>query len=92
MTSTTHNSQVTPRQFTHISQVDSCNGCLTPPLYGTRANRRQTPKPTPAWAKAAGVGRRAIAIGDPLGASSTRIMTTMVNALEQRRSRPFLAT
>lgn len=39
-----------------------------------------------------GQGRRAIAIGDPLGASSTRIMTTMVKAVEQRRSRPFLAT
>jgi acetyl-CoA acetyltransferase len=34
----------------------------------------------------------AIAIGHPLGASGTRIMTTMVNALEQRGGRYGLQT
>jgi acetyl-CoA acyltransferase len=45
-----------------------------------------------AWAKDAGadlaktnVNGGAIAIGHPLGASGARIMTTLVNPLEQRR-------
>jgi acetyl-CoA acyltransferase len=40
------------------------------------------------WAKDTG----AIAIGHPLGASGARIMTTMVNALEQRGGRYALQT
>jgi acetyl-CoA acyltransferase len=47
-----------------------------------------------AWQKETGVARErinvnggAIAIGHPLGASGARIMTTLVNALEQRGSR-----
>ena len=50
----------------------------------------RTPKPTLAWAKDTGadlaktnVNGGAIAIGHPLGASGARIMTTLVNALEQ---------
>ena len=35
---------------------------------------------------------RAIAIGHPLGASGARIMTTLVNALEQRGGRYGLQT
>jgi acetyl-CoA acyltransferase len=53
----------------------------------------------PAWAKDTGadlaktnVNGGAIAIGHPLGASGARIMTTMVNALEQRGGRYALQT
>jgi Thiolase, C-terminal domain len=56
-------------------------------------------KPTLAWAKDTGadlaktnVNGGAIAIGHPLGASGARIMTTMVNALEQRGGRYALQT
>ncbi len=52
-----------------------------------------------AWAKDTGadlaktnVNGGAIAIGHPLGASGARIMTTMVNALEQRGGRYALQT
>ncbi|MEZ0365027.1 acetyl-CoA C-acyltransferase [Mycobacterium sp. pUA109] len=52
-----------------------------------------------AWAKATGadlaktnVNGGAIAIGHPLGASGARIMTTLVNALEQRGGRYGLQT
>jgi acetyl-CoA acyltransferase len=52
-----------------------------------------------AWAKDTGadlaktnVHGGAIAIGHPLGASGARIMTTMVNALEQRGGRYALQT
>jgi acetyl-CoA acyltransferase len=56
-----------------------------------------------AWAKDVDRGRTgilertnvnggAIAIGHPLGASGARIMTTMVNALEQRGGRYALQT
>ena len=38
------------------------------------------------------VNRGAIAIGHPLGASGARIMTTLVNALEQRGCRYGLQT
>jgi acetyl-CoA acyltransferase len=55
--------------------------------------------PTPAWAKDTGadlaktnVNGGAIAIGHPLGASGARIMTTLVNALEQRGGRYGLQT
>ena len=51
------------------------------------------------WAKDTGadlaktnVNGGAIAIGHPLGASGARIMTTMVNALEQRGGRYALQT
>lgn len=57
------------------------------------------PKRTPAWAKDTGadlaktnVNGGAIAIGHPLGASGARIMTTLVNALEQRGGRYGLQT
>ena len=59
----------------------------------------RTPKPTLAWAKDTGadlaktnVNGDAIAIGHPLGASGARIMTTLVNALEQRGGRCGLQT
>jgi acetyl-CoA acyltransferase len=52
-----------------------------------------------AWAKDVGadltktnVNGGAIAIGHPLGASGARIMTTLVNALEQRGARYGLQT
>ena len=52
-----------------------------------------------AWAKDTGadlaktnVNGGAITIGHPLGASGARIMTTMVNALEQRGGRYALQT
>jgi acetyl-CoA acyltransferase len=52
-----------------------------------------------AWAKDTGadlaktnVNGGAIAIGHPLGAGGARIMTTMVNALEQRGGRYALQT
>jgi acetyl-CoA acyltransferase len=52
-----------------------------------------------AWAKETGadlaktnVNGGAIAIGHPLGASGARIMTTLVNALEQRDARYGLQT
>lgn len=52
-----------------------------------------------AWAKDTGadlaktnVNDGAIAIGHPLGASGARIMTTLVNALEQRGGRYGLQT
>jgi acetyl-CoA acyltransferase len=52
-----------------------------------------------AWAKDTGadlaktnVSGGAIAIGHPLGASGARIMTTLVNALEQRGGRYGLQT
>ena len=55
--------------------------------------------PTLAWAHDTGadlaktnVNGGAIAIGHPLGASGARIMTTMVNALEQRGGRYALQT
>ena len=55
--------------------------------------------PTLAWAHDVGADRArtnvnggAIAIGHPLGASGARIMTTMVNALEQRGGRYGLQT
>jgi acetyl-CoA acetyltransferase len=58
-----------------------------------------SPKPTLAWAKDVGadlaktnVNGGAIAIGHPLGVSGARIMTTMVNALEQRGGRYALQT
>jgi acetyl-CoA acyltransferase len=51
----------------------------------------RAPKPTLAWAKDTGadlaktnVSGGAIAVGHPLGAGGARIMTTLVNALEQR--------
>jgi Thiolase, C-terminal domain len=57
------------------------------------------PKPTLAWAHDTGadlaktnVNGGAIAIGHPLGASGARIMTTLVNALEQRGGRYGLQT
>jgi acetyl-CoA acyltransferase len=58
-----------------------------------------TVKPTLAWAHDTGadlaktnVNGGAIAIGHPLGASVARIMTTLVNALEQRGGRYGLQT
>jgi hypothetical protein len=58
-----------------------------------------TVDPTLAWAKDTGadlaktnVNGGAIAIGHPLGASGARIMTTLVNALEQRGGRYGLQT
>jgi acetyl-CoA acyltransferase len=55
--------------------------------------------PSFAWAHDTGadlaktnVNGGAIAIGHPLGASGARIMTTMVNALEQRGGRYALQT
>ncbi len=60
---------------------------------------RCTPNPTLAWAQDTGadlaktnVNGGAIAIGHPLGASGARIMTTLVNALEQRGGRYGLQT
>ena len=59
----------------------------------------RTVKPTLAWAHDTGadlaktnVNGGAIAIGHPLGASGARIMTTLVNALEQRGGRYGLQT
>jgi len=59
----------------------------------------RAPKPTTAWAKDTGadlaktnVNAGAIAIGHPLGASGARIMTTLVNVLEQRGGRYALQT
>jgi acetyl-CoA acyltransferase len=59
----------------------------------------RTVKPTLAWAHDAGadlaktnVNGGANAIGHPLGASGARIMTTFVNALEQRGGRYGLQT
>jgi acetyl-CoA acyltransferase len=58
-----------------------------------------TIKPTLAWAKDTGadlaktnVNGGAIAIGHPLGASGARIMTTLVNVLQQRGGRYGLQT
>jgi hypothetical protein len=67
--------------------------------YGPAVSRFRTFKPTLARAKDVGadlaktnVNGGAIAIGHPLGASGARIMTTMVNALEQRGGRYALQT
>jgi hypothetical protein len=71
------------------------------PRSGSRRLRGNisTPKPTLAFAKDAGadltktnVNGGAIAIGHPLGASGARVMTTMVNALEQRGGRYAVQT
>jgi acetyl-CoA acyltransferase len=63
-----------------------------------------TAKPTLAWAgvengvpdqrllERTNVNRGAIAIGHPLGASGARMMTTLVNALDQRGGRYGLQT
>ncbi|ODR01965.1 hypothetical protein AWC25_24055 [Mycobacterium sherrisii] len=63
------------------------------------SRRCSSPPPIPAWAHDTGadlaktnVNGGAIAIGHPLGASGARIMTTMVNALEQRGGRYGLQT
>ena len=48
-------------------------------------------RPAPTWRKT-NVNGGAIAIGHPLGASGARIMTTLVNALEQRGGRYGLQT
>jgi Thiolase, C-terminal domain len=72
-------------------------------ILGCRSQRPRgnfsTGKPTLAWAHDTGadlaktnVNGGAIAIGHPLGASGARIMTTMVNALEQRGGRYALQT
>jgi acetyl-CoA acyltransferase len=69
-------------------------------LSSTPVRRRPRPlKPTLAWAHDTGadlaktnVNGGAIAIGHPLGASGARIMTTLVNALEQRGGRYGLQT
>ncbi len=51
----------------------------------------RTTDPVPIWRKT-NVNGGAIAIGHPLGASGARLMTTLVNALEQRGGRYGLQT
>ena len=66
---------------------------------GPAVSRFRTSKSTLAWAHDTGadlaktnVNGGAIAIGHPLGASGARIVTTLVNALEQRGGRYGLQT
>jgi hypothetical protein len=66
---------------------------------GPAVSRFRTSKSTLAWAHDTGadlaktnVNGGAIAIGHPLGASGARIVTTLVNALEQRGGRYGLHT
>ena len=73
-------------------------GCL-PRDCGLEPSYPHNVKPTLAWANDTGadlakanVNGGAIAIGHPLGASGARIMTTLVNALEQRGGRYALQT
>ena len=69
-------------------------GDHAPQVQGRRSAHFAT-----AWAKDTGadlaktnVNGGAIALGHPLGASGARIMTTLVNALEQRGGRDGLQT
>ena len=54
--------------------------------------RQRWPGPTGADLAKTNVNGGAIAIGHPLGASDARIMTTLVNALEQHDGRYGLQT
>jgi hypothetical protein len=90
-------------QAVHDASVHLSAACVMPMTSDERVHEWilpcTTPNPTQAWAKDTGadlaktnVNGGAIAIGHPLGASGARIMTTMVNALQQRGGRYALQT
>ena len=66
-------------------RVECCAGS-TPPQWASARHfdRARSAKDTGADLAKTNVNGGAIAIGHPLGASGARIMTTLVNALEQR--------